>query len=53
MKQTVMRQGKTKKDHTRGVWSNRFGNRDARVSWQHNSGQFPKSACNGKRNRQK
>ena len=32
-----VRHGKTKKDHESGSWKQRFGNRDARVAWQHST----------------
>ena len=52
--QYTMRHGKTRKDRSRGVWDNRFNNRDLRVSWQHGHlNKFPIESCNGKRNRQK
>lgn len=50
-----IRHGKTHKDKERGVWSNRFANRDKRVAWQKSSNadnrNFPREACNGKKNR--
>lgn len=46
-----IRIGKTAKDHNSGAHSNRFKNRAARVSWYMNRDAFPKTACNGKKNR--
>lgn len=46
-----VRDGKTKKDHESGAWSNRFANRTARTEWGHTGGVFPRGSCNGKRNR--
>jgi len=52
----IMRLGKTARDKARGVWDNRFKNRQLRVEWQNQTRgkvmtPFPKLACNGKRNR--
>jgi hypothetical protein len=46
-----VREGKTKKDHASGAWSNRFSNIAARAAWGKTGGAFPRSTCNGKRNR--
>lgn len=46
--------GKTQRDKARGVWGNRFTNRDARASWQHDAkatnDNFPYHSVNGKKN---
>lgn len=58
----IFRPGKTRRDKTRGVWDNRFKNRQARINWQKGiapdgtkqastNANFPTSSCNGKRNR--
>jgi len=56
------RPGKTRRDKERGVWGNRFKNRQTRVNWQKGENpdgtrqkstndNFPTSSCNGKKNR--
>lgn len=50
-----VRGGKTRREHETGAWSNRFDNRAQRTSWLKDSSAdnktFPRSACNGKKNR--
>lgn len=50
-----IRWGKTEKDHQSGAWGNRFENRRQREAWQKDNratnASFPKTACNGKKNR--
>lgn len=46
-----VRIGKTAKERASGVHGNRFANMAARVAWQRDNGDFPTTACNGKRNR--
>ena len=49
------RWGKTQKDRINGAAHRSAGNKEARVSWQHDSKasvtNFPYNSCNGKRNR--
>jgi len=50
------RPGKTQRDRESGAQARNEANKRARVAWQHGDGRrgsnpFPKTACNGKKNR--